>query len=153
MPDPFRAVLSATAFTGLSLMAGVAGAEPVRVAYSSWCPHICTDADEVLLPDRPGFAVELVRDALADQGFDVVFQPLPFSRQLQEVSIGRQDAVLHIKRAPDRNYVWPNVPTGTDQQCFVVREDNDWTYSGMDSLEGVSIGAIAGYEYGALSSI
>ena len=68
MFDPCRAVLKTAAIAGLCLTVKGAAAEPVRVTYSSWCPHICTDADELLLPDRPGFAVELVRDALADRG-------------------------------------------------------------------------------------
>lgn len=126
-------------------------ADSVKVAYSSWCPHVCTDQDENLVPESPGLAIEAVREAFASQGIETVFVALPFSRQLADVSAGEQDALMQIKKAPDRNYVWPKTPMGADQQCFVVAKSNDWIYQGKKSLEDISIGAIAGYKYGELS--
>lgn len=58
---------------------------------------------------------------------------------------------MHIKKAPDRDYVWPAVSTGVDQQCFVVHKSNDWTYDGIASLDEISLGAISGFKCGILS--
>lgn len=151
MTKMFKVHLAAGVVGWVVMTAGGAIAEQIRVTYSSWCPHVCTDENEILLEDAPGFATELVRDALTEQGYDVLFTPQPFARQLQDVISGEQYAVLHIKKAPDRDYVWPSVSTGVDQQCFVVNKSSTWTYDGIASLDEISIGAISGFKYGVLS--
>ncbi|WP_424964773.1 hypothetical protein [Dinoroseobacter sp. S375] len=77
---------------GLALSLGALGAasesETNRVTCSFWCPHVCTDANEVLLPEAPGFATEPVRDRLVDQVYEVLFAPQPFAGQFKDITLG-----------------------------------------------------------------
>ncbi|MEP0521026.1 MAG: hypothetical protein ABJO09_14365 [Hyphomicrobiales bacterium] len=83
---------------------------------------MCTHENSILIEDAPGFATGLVREALNEQGYDILFTPQPFARQLQDVTSGEPDAVLHTKKATVRNYFWPTVSTRIEQQCFVVHK-------------------------------
>lgn len=92
-----------------------------------------------------------MRDLLVDQGYEVLFDPQPFARQLKDITLGALDAGLHIEKAPDSDYGWPRVSTGVDRQCCVVHKDSDWIFDGIASLDTISIGAIRGTKYGVLS--
>ncbi|WP_424973574.1 hypothetical protein [Dinoroseobacter sp. S124A] len=106
--------------------------------------NVRVDEIAVLLPDAPGFATELVRDRLVYQVYDVLFAPQPFAGQFKDITQGAQDGVLHIEKAPDRDYGWHRVSTGVDRQCFVVYTNSDWIFDEIASLKAISIGAIRG---------
>lgn len=122
-----------------------AKANPARtivIAADPWCPHNC-DADS----DVEGYMVDIAREILEAEGYNVEYVNLSWARALQLTREGHMDAVVgaFVTDAPD--FVFPDVPLGRSQMTFFTHAENDWNYQGPDSLKDQTLLAINGYSY------
>ncbi|NIZ14912.1 ABC transporter substrate-binding protein [Phaeobacter sp. HF9A] len=115
--------------------------EPIKITYTDFCPYMCTqDADR-------GFTVELTEEALANQGVAVEFVARPWKRALGDTRSGSTDGTLAAARAEAPDFIFPEAPVSKQQFCFITRADSDWTYGGVETLDGVTIGTMSGLSF------
>lgn len=114
------------------------------VAPAHWCPLSCEAGR-----GRDGFSVDISRAALAREGVRIEYANLPYKRALVEVRTGASaDAVLPAMRDEAPDFVFAAEPAAILQYCFFVEKDNPWNFNGIESLQGISFVASAGYRYG-----
>lgn len=125
----------AIAFLALALggQARAQTPEVVRLAVDEWCPLICVDNGKVI----NGFLVETLTQAMQLHGYKVEFVLHLDSRAINEMKgsalqgsiVGPRDHDLKVSDA-----------VGYTRECFYTLSDSQWTYTGVDSLDTVSLG-------------
>ncbi|WP_286270451.1 substrate-binding periplasmic protein [Thalassotalea hakodatensis] len=107
----------------------------INVAAIDWCPQICPNNSS-----KPGYIVEILKLVFDGENIELKIDNYPWSRAIMYVKDGKYMALLSPakKEAPDLAY--PNTPIGIQKMCFYKLKQSLWTYSGLDSLEGVQIG-------------
>lgn len=117
-------------------------ADEVTVVADRWYPYNGTPN----APD-PGYMVELVRYGLAKGGHKVRYQLMSWERALNQVREGKKNCVLGATRGEAEGFVLPSEHQGVSQNSLYRRKGEDWHYTGRESLDGIRLGTIAGYEY------
>jgi polar amino acid transport system substrate-binding protein len=120
-----------------------ARADTVALRGDEWCPYICG-------PDRgrPGYAVELAREAFAVAGHTVDYQVLGWARSVEDTRAGRYAGLLGAIREDAPNFVFPEEPIGVTAAGFAVRIGTAFRYEGAESFAGKVLGSVAGYAWG-----
>ena len=108
-----------------------------------WCPYNCTAGSQ-----REGYMIDIARAAFAYEGYTVEYREMPWNRALLEVEEGRHDGAVgaFIEDAP--HLIFPKTNLGYSSQSFLTRQDSDWKFKGLESLEKTHLGYIQGYSYG-----
>lgn len=124
------------------MLAPYVRAETVRLVADLWCPYNCEPHS-----DKPGYMVEIARAAFAKHNIEVEYNIVPWARAIEDVGAGKYEAVIgaYYSDAPD--LIYPEVPQGQCRNAFFVNDNDTWTYSGLSSLEGRSLGVIGDYAY------
>jgi len=141
----FAVITLVLSLTGV-LRPGAVCADVIVLAGSEWCPYSCG-------PDAvaPGYAVELATHILSAAGHAVQYQQLPWARALLRLESGTVHGVLGLSRSPERlarGFVYPQQPIGISENVFFVRADNPWRYTGLNSMETISVAVIHQNLYG-----
>jgi polar amino acid transport system substrate-binding protein len=97
--------------------------------------------------------VDIAEAVFRKAGYAVSFQPTPWTRALADTAAGRTAGIVGIyyAQARQRSFIVPSEPIGLSVNRLFVRADSSWTYTGADSLHGLVLGTIAGYDYGDLN--
>jgi polar amino acid transport system substrate-binding protein len=135
-----RAALVAAAFL---LTAGAAGAETVVLRGDEWCPYTCAPGSE-----RPGYAIEIAREVFGEAGLEVDYDTLTWGRSLRLAAAGSIDGVVGATADEVPGFRLTALPIGRARDGFVTRTGQGFRYDGTRSLDGLALGAIAGYDYG-----
>lgn len=114
----------------------------LKIVADLWCPINCTPMD-----DEEGVGIDLVRKIFEPMGYTVDYLLMPWARALEEVRAGKIDAIIGANATDDATLVFPKESIIRITDDFYVMEGDDWTYSGIDSLEGRRIGVIKDYGY------
>lgn len=122
-------------------------AETVTIVGDPWCPYNCEPGE-----DKPGFMIEVAQEIFKENGIDVVYKVVPWTRAIDEVRKGKYNATVggYIDDTPD--FIFPEHAMAKSVDAFYIKQDGplDWSYKGVSSLETVSIGVIRDYSYGAI---
>ncbi len=127
----------------LIFAASMAVADVITIRADEWCPYNC-DPDS----DRPGFMIEIAQTVFERAGHTVDYQILPWERALNEAKKGRINGLVGLLRQEEPEFIFPDQETGYTIAVFYVQKDEEWRYTGIQSLEQVSLGGISGYYYG-----
>lgn len=124
-----------------------AGTRTLILCCNEWWPYAGKAGAE-----REGFAVDLVRAALARMGYRLEYRTRPWARCVQEMRERRVDGVLAAYRIPGRDWLYGEVPLGlgpTGDVDFVVlrRKGTGWRYRGLESLRSAKLAVVEGYHY------
>lgn len=133
------------------LLAGVLSAREgvtaeITVAADPWCPYNC-EADSA----QPGFAIEVLREALAADAIVVRYQVMPWSRAVLEAREGNIAGVVeaNAQTAAKNGLRIGKEPLGYATFCLFVAADNPLRYRGAGELAQLQgIGLVSGYDYG-----
>jgi polar amino acid transport system substrate-binding protein len=117
--------------------------ETITLVADPWCPYTCAEEDE-----RPGYMLEIAREALALHGITVRYKVVPWSRAVEQTRTGRYTAIVGAAPGDAPDFIYPATLQGMSDMRLWVRNDASWTYAGLKSLAGQRIGAIADYAYG-----
>lgn len=152
--------------TCITSISSAGSTNKLSIALLNFCPLHCIDSDNLMIQERPGYAVEVYQKIFGAIGYDVDFQPVPFNRGMIEVSEGRIDAIsgplkfdtealkVKIRQEPligplYSELIYPERSIGIHHSsCVFVHSDAEWKYSGLSSLDGKIIGAGKSYDYG-----
>jgi len=112
------------------------------VALTSWPPFSAKD-----LPNN-GFGNDITKTVLERAGYNVSVKLMPWSRAKKMTERGKFDVLANAwyneKRAEKLAYT---DRIAQNRIVFVSRKDSDFTYSGLDSLEGKTVGIVRDYDY------
>ncbi|GAA0414948.1 transporter substrate-binding domain-containing protein [Cocleimonas flava] len=123
-----------------------AAAETIRVNFDDWCPYSCMEDDHSEIPHskRPGYELDIINLIFNKQGikFDYLF--MPWARAITEATAGRLDALLSPGKKEAPGLMFPEESIGELKWCFYTLAGSKWNYSGVDSLEKVTLGYLEG---------
>jgi polar amino acid transport system substrate-binding protein len=98
--------------------------------------------------EKPGSMVVIAHKVFGAAGYTVDYQVMPWSRTLDEVEAGRIDGAIGTSKGESDTLAFPDEAQGFWGPVFVTPAASTWTYAGLDSLKGLSIGTIPDYDYG-----
>jgi polar amino acid transport system substrate-binding protein len=96
---------------------------------------------------REGYVVDLLRNVLGTEGYDVRYVNLPWSACIQDVRSGRITGLAGMEPADAPDLVFPAESVGRVTSVFFVRRGDRWRYEGTASLAGRRLGVIQNYTY------
>lgn len=112
----------------------------VRLASDDWCPFVCAKDGKII----DGYLVDASTRALNLMGFHVAPIFMPLNRAIRETIDGEVDGVF---APPVDDRLRLSAPIAYSRACFYTRVGEMWTYQGLDSLKGRTIGVIDDYGY------
>lgn len=122
----------------LLLYASVAQAETISIAADVWCPYNCEEG---------GYMIEIAKVIFKKNKIDVDYNIMPWVDAIAKTRDGAMDAVVGATHDDAPDFVFPDSLQGMSDMRFWVREDSDWSYEGIASLENVKLGVIEDYAY------
>ncbi|WP_162901555.1 transporter substrate-binding domain-containing protein [Breoghania sp. L-A4] len=114
----------------------------VRVAADPWCPYNCNPGDA-----KPGFLIEIGREAFAMSGYEMRYEVMPWSRALRESYVGNVDAAVGATRATAPEHLFGSNMLSSDETIVFVRVGEIFDFTGVDSLKALRLGVIKDYTY------
>jgi len=120
-----------------------AGAQTLTVRADAWCPYNCEPGSE-----KPGFMIEIAREALAPHGIAVDYDTLPWTRALLAAADGEIGAAVGANAADGEGLLLHARPFGRSETVFVVRRGETFPYARPEDLGGRSLAVIRDYSYG-----
>ncbi|BCE03731.1 substrate-binding periplasmic protein [Marinicellulosiphila megalodicopiae] len=118
-------------------------ADEIRFVGETYCPYLCEK-------DQEGFMLEIARVVFENNGHMITYQALPWSRALLTIHKNKQaDALLSVVKESEPNLIYPTEELGHIKGCYFTSENSDWKYTGLKSLEDITLGLIDNYGYGA----
>ncbi|WP_426417128.1 substrate-binding periplasmic protein [Aestuariirhabdus sp. LZHN29] len=97
--------------------------------------------------EMEGYMVDVARAVFEPQGYKVIYRNLPWTRAVAETREGHYNAVIGASRSDAQGFVFPEEELNRNRLSFYVKKDSDWKFTGIDSLNSVRIGVVAGYDY------
>jgi len=134
-----------------ALVTHPAHSEKITIATGDGRPYIFTDGLEVL-PEKPGFSIEIVMAASALLGWDTQFVVLPFSRQVLNTHHGNYDGMMAIFHSDAPHFTFPEQPIGIARNCFYTRKDSSFIFTSEHSLDVIKFAVTNGYTYGEIDA-
>lgn len=116
--------------------------QSVVIAADPWCPHNCVAGAE-----HEGYMIDIAREAFGLAGIDVEYVNMSWARALQQARDGYVDAVVGALPGDAPDFVFPEAATGYSRIALYTHLENNWQYSGIDSLNHLTLLAINGYAY------
>lgn len=127
----------------LVALQSVSAAEVVKIAADEWCPYNCAPDG-----DRPGYMVEIVREALRPAGLSVEYSTMPWKRALLDMREGRINGAVGAQ-VGEAEGVYPTEPLGAGRNILAMLPERaaslNWT--GVESLRSLRLGGAQGYAY------
>ncbi len=127
----------------LSMAGAIAEASPLRIATGEYPPF----ASEAI--EHYGHVNRIIARASEEAGIDVEFQFLPWKRALEGTRRGNYAASSYWYHLEEREQDFIHVgPVSDEQIVFFHRKDRKVpSWSSLDDLSGLRIGATNGYTY------
>lgn len=114
----------------------------ITVVADPWPPYI-EDSDPA-----SGFTLEILQEAFKTQGYDIEYINIPWARAEFEVKEGRYDVLPNVwfsnARSADLLY---SKSYAVNNIMFITLKNDDFIYSGIDSLSDKKVGVLRSYAY------
>lgn len=121
-----------------------AQAEMLRFATINYCPFTC---DPALENGREGVLTDILRMALQPSGVTLQLEMLPYLRAMQVVQSGEYNGLVVANKDLMPELIYPDMPTLRQRVAFLVKAGSSWKYTGVDSLQTVTVAIVEGYSY------
>lgn len=124
--------------------------EVLKVCYDQWPPMTMYPSQ---LDPRRGFVIEMLSDIYNDAGYELDFYAVPLARGIDMVSSGLCDLLPENAFSPNKEagYVFAEEASFEYPMAFVVRQDDDWKYEGIKSLDNKQVATGPGWDYSSMS--
>lgn len=128
---------------GLAILLGTTSAfsDTIVLGADPWCPYNCEPGS-----DRPGYMVEVAREALEPFGHTVEYKGIAWARALAQAEAGQIHGVIGAVPEEAPGFVF-GPAIGTYEDTVVFRAGEAVDVEDPAALEGLRVGAINGYEY------
>lgn len=125
----------------LASLGGAVGADTIVLGADPWCPYNCDPGS-----DRPGYMVEVAREALAPFGHTNEYKGVAWARALAQAEAGDIHGVIGAVPVEAPSFVF-GPPIGIYEGSVAFRAGQQVDVNDPAALEGLRVGAINGYEY------
>lgn len=96
-----------------------------------------------------GVLAQITKEAFALEGITVEFRVAPWKRGFDNVKDGLWHGIVGWNRTEERErFFYISTPLILEDVVFFHSKDLDFSWKSMDDLKGLSVGMIAGYNYG-----
>lgn len=135
--------------TGTGL-AGAAQAETLKVCYDQWPPMTIFPSEGS--PAR-GVVIDMLEQIYTPKGFTPEYFEVPLARGLAMVADGLCDMLPEyvFSRDSQNEFEYAAEATFAYTTAFIVRRNDPWRYSGIQSLVGKRIATGPGWDYSSMS--
>jgi polar amino acid transport system substrate-binding protein len=123
-------------FNGPNSYGAVENKQTIKIAIVDWCPQICPDQAD------PGYISEIAHRIFSIGPYTLELYVFPWSRGIMSVRSGKMHALLAPTKKEAPNLLFPKHEIGTQKMCFFHRSNNNWRFSGVESLQGMRIGIV-----------
>ncbi len=136
-------------FAGTSL-ANPSYAEQLKVCYDQWAPMTIFPSEQSA---ERGVIIDMLDEIYTSQGYELKYYEVPLARGLDMVADGVCDMLPEyiVSESAENDFVYANEKTFAYTTAFVIRKDDPWRYSGIESLEGKLVATGPGWDYSAAS--
>ncbi|MDX1634121.1 MAG: transporter substrate-binding domain-containing protein [Marinobacter sp.] len=117
----------------------------ITLVGDEWCPFNC-----LAVPNTQGTLVDSAKSALAQDGYQINYLQIPWSRAIIGVRDGVYDAIVGVGLRETPDFHFPSQPLAFAHHSFFTLPSQTWTFRGLKSLDEVRIGVIQDYSYGSL---
>lgn len=119
-------------------------AESIEIAAIDWCPQLCPNEN------KSGYIMDIVKEVYKDSEFHLSVKYYPWSRAVGLVKSGRAHVLLSPTKDETPDLLFPKSEVGIQKVCFFTKSDSSWSYTGIQSLDGLKVAA---YKDGAFGEI
>jgi len=136
-------IVSAALAVVLTAPAMAAANEGITVAsLTSWPPF-----SGKALPNK-GFSNDIAKTVLERAGYDVTVKLMPWSRAKTMTERGRFEVLTSVWHNEERAKTLAFTDAIARNELVVISpEEAGFSYTGVDSLEGMTVGTVRGYDY------
>jgi len=116
----------------------------VTIAGDYWCPINCSQSDP-----QQGYMIDIARIALAKSGYQLNYLEVPWARALAQARNGTIHGVVGAFKGDAPDFIYTDTPLlKMSPSSLFTRIESDWNYQSLESLKGVRLGIVRGYDYG-----
>jgi polar amino acid transport system substrate-binding protein len=125
-------------------------AETLKVCYDHWAPMTIFPSEAS--SDR-GVVIDMLEKIYTSAGYKLEYYEVPLARGLDMVSEGLCDLLPEYLYTKDleKGFVFATEETFAYPTAFVIRRDDSWRYSGIESIKGKRIATGPGWDYSSMS--
>jgi polar amino acid transport system substrate-binding protein len=125
-------------------------AETLKVCYDQWAPMTIFPTDEF---SERGVVIDMVEKIYTAAGYELEYYEVPLARGLDMVAEGLCDMLPEylLSKNSDNGFVYAAEETFSYVTAFVIRRDDPWRYSGVQSLAARRIATGPGWDYSSMS--
>ncbi|WP_071871010.1 substrate-binding periplasmic protein [Atopomonas hussainii] len=122
---------------------GVASAQSLVLSVGDWPPYLSKDFK------HQGVVAHLISDVLKDEGYDVRFRFLPWTRAYADAAAGKYagTAVWMRKKEREADFLYSD-PVLNEQFVFFHLQQDKFTWDKLSDLLGKKLGGGLEYSYG-----
>jgi polar amino acid transport system substrate-binding protein len=139
---PAYKILFFALFLCQTVFSGALKAETITLVADAWPPF-----NGIPESNREGYMVDIVREIFTEQGYGIHYKLLPWKRAVAETRKGNFDGVIGASPSDAVGFIFPEQELTRNVLSFYVKKDNPWKYTGVESLQQLSLGVIHGYDY------
>ncbi|NQD36814.1 transporter substrate-binding domain-containing protein [Permianibacter sp. IMCC34836] len=121
--------------------------KPVALVADDWCPQHCE-----FNPSHKGYIVEIVEQALTEEGVAFTITYAPWTRGLRMTEAGDFDGLLTPTVNGYEQFQFHQEPVGYQQYCFYVNADSPWRYTAPKDLLGKRLAHLKESGFGELET-
>ena len=116
--------------------------ETITIVADEFCPYNCQPGS-----DGPGFMIEAATKIFSDSGHQVKYSLMDWDQAVEAAGAGKYNAIVGAAKEDAPGFVFPEESMGSASNAFYTRKDDNWNYSGPESLKGKTIVGITSYTY------
>lgn len=127
------------------LISMTAAAQELTAVSAPWPPYVIHSGGEI-----SGADVEIVTSVFETLGFTLAIKIKPWKRCISDIKLQKADMIIGAGKTTERLFflIYPEEHVSTCTWALFFRKDNPFTYQGLESLSGKTIGTLLGYYYG-----
>lgn len=129
-------------FCCIIAIASTCTAETITIVADEWPPFNgkANSQDE-------GYMVDIVRIVFEEKGIEVKYITMPWKRAIAETKQGVYTAAIGASKTDAVGFVFPEEELARNRLAFYVKKGNIWKFQGIESIQQIKLGVIAGYDY------
>lgn len=94
-----------------------------------------------------GFLVDILTHSLAQLGYELEIEYLPYERLLWAVDNKTADLVIGGCREQNKGWVQPSISYAPNQTYLISRSDSEFSFDGIASLSKYRLNVVSGFDY------
>jgi polar amino acid transport system substrate-binding protein len=131
-------------------IASISQASTLKVCYDQWAPMTIFPSEE---SDNRGVVIDMFEQIYTPKGYKLQYYEVPLARGLNMVEEGLCDVLPEylFSKNLEAGFVYASEATFSYTTAFVIRRNDSWRYSGIQSIQGKRIATGPGWDYSSMS--